>query len=292
MTATVPVKFPSNHRNDPTIVGGAYSFAEVDLLRPATGNSDRCGNSGDVIRQDLGFATVTAGVTCADPAASRFTLFFTSCPQLSCENGISRPLDFAKAAGCPAPIPESCNESGGTVAGASGPSCPICRRTGGDAGCAVSIVGVLACADNANEGIDHVWLITRGASFREFTNLAAGSGLRLYQGTAPSDEYRKLYYDTASGAWQLKGLDGSVEFFRSDGRWSQTIVPSDPAHPTVGIYDTDGQLARVTFPDGRSEDYTYYAVGGKLKTITENTVGGVAARTWTYLWSDDHLTGI
>jgi len=146
--------------------------------------------------------------------------------------------------------------------------------------------------DNATEGVDHVWMVTMFGSFREFKNLATGTGLRLYQSHAPSDEYRQLFYDTASGSWQLKGLDGSVEFFRSDGRWSQTTVPSDLSHPTFATYDSNGQLSRVTFPDGRSEDYTYYTVGGKLKTITENMVGGAAARTWTYTWSGDHLAAI
>jgi hypothetical protein len=54
----------------------------------------------------------------------------------------------------------------------------------------------------------HVWLLTRHGSFREFFNLAAGSGLRFYQGRAPSDELRKLYFDTASGGWELHTLDG------------------------------------------------------------------------------------
>jgi RHS repeat-associated protein len=33
-------------------------------------------------------------------------------------------------------------------------------------------------------------------------------------------------------------------------------------------------------------------VGGKLHTITENTVTGTPARTWTYAWSGDHLANI
>ena len=54
--------------------------------------------------------------------------------------------------------------------------------------------------DNATEGIDHVWAITTGASFREFKNPAPSSGLRLYDVTltAPSDEYRRLYFDTTT----------------------------------------------------------------------------------------------
>jgi len=96
--------------------------------------------------------------------------------------------------------------------------------------------------DNATEGIGHVWLISGYGAYREMKSLAAGSGLRLYQTNAPSDEYRQLFYDTASGGWQLKGLDGAVEFFRSDGQWSQTTRPSDPSHPMVGTYDGNAQL--------------------------------------------------
>jgi RHS repeat-associated protein len=145
--------------------------------------------------------------------------------------------------------------------------------------------------DNVGEGIGHVWLITRYATFREFSNLAAGSGLRLYQAVAPSDEFRQLFYDTASSGWQLQGLDGSVEHFRADGQWLKTVLPTDTAHPTQGTYDGSGRLTRVDFPDGRSETYTYLP-GGKLGTIAENTVGGAPARTWTYGWTGDHLTGI
>jgi len=143
--------------------------------------------------------------------------------------------------------------------------------------------------DNATEGVGHVWLITGYGSFREFTGLAAGTGLRLYTAHAPSDEYRQLSYDTPTSTWQLKGLDGSIESFRSDGQWTQTILPTNSSHPMAGSYDANGQLSRVTFPDGRSEDYTYYSTGGKLHTITENTVTGAPARTWTYTWSGEHL---
>src|SRR5262249_31302431 len=58
----------------------------------------------------------------------------------------------------------------------------------------------------------HVWLLTRHGGFHEFSNLSVGSGLVLYQASAPADELRKLYYDTVSQTWQLKGLDGTTEF--------------------------------------------------------------------------------
>jgi RHS repeat-associated protein len=350
MAATVAAQFPGNHQNDPGASGNAYSYARVDL-RSSTGMLvGYCGTSGAVINQDLGTATVSVPVTCASPEASRYTLELTSCPACAicppnfpppqCIKTRSIQLDFAAAAGCLTPPPDSCNEPAGSTSGAAGASCPFCRRTGGDAGCGVSLEGRLACSifgsgpgaflrytaggpgtpglpgssgadpwqvalgsswshdhaervviDNPDEGVAHVWLITRYASFREFRNPVTGSGLRLYQSSAPSDEYRRLFYDTASGGWQLKGLDGSVEHFRPDGRWLKTVPPSDVAHPTQGTYNGSGQLIRVDFPDGRSETYTYQA-GGKLATITENAVGGAPARAWIYTWTGDHLMGI
>src|SRR5918996_1358211 len=283
-------------------------------------------------------------LSCGQAWATSLSVKVRVCAGTSCENPtiIEIPsVNLALALGCPAPPPESCNEPAGAASGAAGTSCQLCRKTGGDAGCSVSLSGQLACfpqgsgggaflrytsggpgnpglpgstgtlawqnvlgkswshdhaerivIDNATEGIGHVWMITMYGSFREFSNLASSGELRLYQNHAPSDEYRQLFYDTASGGWQLKGLDGSVEYFRSDGRWSQTTMPADVAHPTFATYDANGQLSKVTFPDGRSEDYTYYTVGGKLWKITENAVGGAAARTWTYTWTGDLLTTI
>ncbi len=140
--------------------------------------------------------------------------------------------------------------------------------------------------------LNHVWLITERASFREFSSLASGSGLRLYQTNAPSDEYRKLYYDTSSGGWQLDYLDGRKDYFLSSGLWDKTVYSQNPSHPTQAHY-TGSQLTSVDFPDGRSETYTY-ATGGKLDSITEVPVSGsgTSSRTWTYVWSGDELTEI
>jgi RHS repeat-associated protein len=137
----------------------------------------------------------------------------------------------------------------------------------------------------------HVWLLTRHGSFRELSNLAAGSGLRLYQTRAPSDEFRKVYFDTATNGWQLHSLDGRKDFFLSDGRWDKTIFASDPANPIQGTYNGSNQLVSVSFPDGRSDSFTYHP-GGKLASITENPVvgSGTPARTWSFTWSGDLLT--
>jgi RHS repeat-associated protein len=127
----------------------------------------------------------------------------------------------------------------------------------------------------------HVWLITRDATFREFTGLSSG----LYGTASPTDEYRQLHR-TGSG-WELHGLDGSVETFDSNGRWLSTADKNGNAK--VATY-TMSQLTSVAFPDGRSETFTY-DLSGRLATITENGVGS-GSRTWTYTWTGDDLTRI
>lgn len=137
----------------------------------------------------------------------------------------------------------------------------------------------------------HVWLLTRYGSFREFYNLAGGSGLRLYQSRTPSDEFRKLYFDTATSGWQLHTLDGRKDIFSSAGLWQQTVLASDPSHPIQASYNGSNQLVSVSFPDGRSETFTYHP-DGKLATITEVAVAGsgTPSRTRNFTWSGDELT--
>ncbi len=139
----------------------------------------------------------------------------------------------------------------------------------------------------------HVWLLTKHGSFREFSNLASGSGLRLYQNRAPSDEFRKLYYDTSTGGWQLESLDGRTDHYRSDGQWEKTVTAQDPSNAVEGHYNTSGQLESVTFPDGHGDSFTYES-GGKLSTITTEPVPGTSTspRTWTLTWDDDELTEV
>ena len=137
----------------------------------------------------------------------------------------------------------------------------------------------------------HVWFLSRYGSLREYSNLAGGGGLRLYQSHAPSDEFRQLYFDTSTGGWQLHTLDGRQDFFRPDGLWEKTVFAADPAHPILGTYNTGQQLLLVTFQDGRSDSLTYFP-DGKLATITENPVAGSGApsRIWSLTWSGDLLT--
>jgi YD repeat-containing protein len=334
MTATVPVEFPGNHQNDPSLSGFLYSFAQVDLLSTSGSLVGRCGASGAVIRQDLGTTTVTASVTCSNAANLKYTLRFTMCPDASpgsCTKIATVPLDFAAGANCPVPPPPSCPEPSDQSSGASGLSCPLCQPVGD---CGVPVAGGgpscqpsrtakaqlrYAAGSVGGDGLpgstswrttlgrfwshdyaerivvdpdtSHVWLLTRYGSFREFSNLAAGSGLRLYQSRAPSDEFRKLYFDTATGGWELHTLDGRKDVFRSDGLWLRTVFASDPSHSFQATYNASNQLVSVGFPDGRSDSFTYHP-SGKLASITEVAVTGTGtpSRTWTFTWSGDELT--
>lgn len=124
----------------------------------------------------------------------------------------------------------------------------------------------------------HVWLLTRFATFREFRDLFADVE-GLYEETAPSDEYRRLY-KTARG-WELRDLAGTVITFGADGRWLQTADRNGNA--TAGTYDSYGNLITVTKPDGRADAFAYHP-NGRLASITEIGVGGTTSRTWSYSW--------
>jgi RHS repeat-associated protein len=142
--------------------------------------------------------------------------------------------------------------------------------------------------------LSHVFLLTRYGSFREFSNLASGTGLRLYQTNAPSDEFRRLYYDTATDGWQLQSLDGRTDYFLSSGLWDKTGSAQDPSHFIDGTYNGSNQLESVSFPDGRQDTFTYSATSGKLETITTVPVAGSGTlpRTWTLTWSSDELISV
>jgi RHS repeat-associated protein len=134
----------------------------------------------------------------------------------------------------------------------------------------------------ADPGAGHVWLLTRFATFREFTDANADG---VYEKVSPSDEKRRLT-KTATG-WELKELDGTVHAFGAAGLWLSTA--DRHGNSKTATY-TGGVLTRVDFPDGRLEDFTY--LGGKLRTITEVGVGGTTSRTWTYTWTGNDLTRI
>jgi RHS repeat-associated protein len=132
-------------------------------------------------------------------------------------------------------------------------------------------------------GAGHVWMLTRDATFREFTD---GNADGTYETVSPSDEYRDLFKVPAG--WELRGLDGSVQSFDSTGLWTRTVDRN--GNEKLATY-TAGALTRVDFPDGRREDFAYWP-DGKLHTITEVGVDGTSSRTWTYTWSGLDLARI
>ena len=247
--------------------------------------------------------------TCGGPGVCGFP-FPPTCGRWVDRSG----LDFTvtkEMLGCPTPPKDDCddckackiagpgrgNAGGGGGRGAPGKSGPgaLLRYAAGGAGhpgfpgsaAWTPTLGRYWSHDYAERIIQdpndsHVWLITKGATFREFSGLAAG----VYQTVSPSDEYRKLHR-TASG-WELHELDGTVHHFDAAGLWAQSVDRNGNAK--VAAY-SGGRLASVTFPDGRSETFTYHA-SGKLATITEVGVGGAANRTWSYTWTGDDLVRI
>jgi RHS repeat-associated protein len=128
-----------------------------------------------------------------------------------------------------------------------------------------------------------VWLITRSASFRRFTD-ANGDG--LYEARVPEDEYRTL--TKVAAGWELRDLQGTIQSFDGTGLWLRTEDANGNAK--VASYD-NGRLVEVTMPDGRSETFGYDAAG-KLAVITEIGVGGAASRVWSYGWEGDDLVSI
>lgn len=122
----------------------------------------------------------------------------------------------------------------------------------------------------------HVWLITGHATFREFTDANADGA---YETASPSDEHRDLI--KVPSGWELRSLDGTVQSFDTAGLWTGTMDRN--GNETAAQY-ASGRLTRVTFPDGRREDFAYHP-DGKLHTITQAGVDGTTSRTWTYTWS-------
>jgi len=132
----------------------------------------------------------------------------------------------------------------------------------------------------------HVWFTTRNANFVEFSNPEGAGSSLLYTAVAPSDEFRKLYYDTATGEWQLRWLDGTVQDFSNAGLWLRTIDRNGNSWQATG-YIGD-KIEGVSFPDGRSETFTY-DLNGKLGTLVLAGVGGTPTRTWYFQWAGNDL---
>ena len=78
------------------------------------------------------------------------------------------------------------------------------------------------------------------------------------------------------------------ETFDQAGRWLGLTDRNGNA--TTATY-TGPQLTRVSFPDGRHDNFTYHP-DGELATITEVGVDGATSLAWSYTWSGDDLTRI
>jgi RHS repeat-associated protein len=135
---------------------------------------------------------------------------------------------------------------------------------------------------------EHVWLVTRNATFREFEALDAGGGLRKYQTRRPSDEYRSLYYDTATGGWELHDLAGTIAYFSASGLWQETVDRNGNTWSAASY--SGSQITAVDMPDGQRDEFTY--LNGKLRKIIRRGVDGTSTRTWTYTWGGRDLARV
>ncbi len=322
ITIEVPIDFAGNHQNDPSASGFLYSFATVTVTPSGGGTLGTCGLSGAVIEEDHG--TLSWGITssCSDLMAS-YTITATACPCVGflcphCPKETTQVVDFSLSPLCPPPPPPSgCPEDqncptcvgaggglGGSAGGGGGGASPpqsgpgaLLRYYAGGVGHPTypGSAGITAelgrywsyeYAERIARDPDdsNVWLLTRYATFRRFTDLDMDGD---YDRTIPSDEYRILT-KTLTG-WTLLDLDGTLMQFDDTGLWSSTTDRNGNAK--TATRDGTGRLTAVSFPDGRSETFTYSA-GGKLDSITEIGVDGTTSRTWGYTYTGQDLTRI
>ncbi len=322
ITIEVPIDFSGNHQNDPSASGFLYSFATVTVTPSGGGTLGTCGLSGAVIEEDHG--TLSWGITssCSDLMAS-YTITATACPCAfglcpHCPKETTQVVDFSLSPLCPPPPPPSgCPEDqscptcvgggsgiGGSAGGGGGGASPpqsgpgaLLRYYAGGVGHPTypGSAGITAelgrywsheYAERIARDPDdsNVWLLTRYATFRRFTDLDMDGD---YDRTIPSDEYRILT-KTPTG-WTLLDLDGTLMQFDDTGLWSSTTDRNGNAK--TATRDGTGRLTAVSFPEGRSETFTYSA-GGKLDSITEIGVDGTTSRTWGYTYTGQDLTRI
>ncbi|HEX2641435.1 MAG TPA: hypothetical protein VHU81_00475, partial [Thermoanaerobaculia bacterium] len=320
--AEVAVTVPDNSKHTSLCTADANWFGSATPPGPLLPAAGLCHSGNwDKFRLFLEVGNLTCANLDNVTALKTYSLSVTACTGSSCQKRTDIPaIDLSPAAarqllGCPVPPPVSgcpddrgcslclgpgngASPAGGGAGAApdgSGPGARLRYSAGGAGSASLPAAGAWAATlgrgwshDHAERIVldpdaKHVWLITRFATFREFTD-AAGDG--TYETAAPSDEYRKLT-KTATG-WDLKELDGTIHRFDSAGLWTQTADRN--GNTITGTYSS-GRLSSVSFPDGRSETFAYQA-NGKLASITEVGVGGAASRTWSYTWTGDDLTRI
>ena len=321
MTATFSAEFPGNHQNDPGLIGLNYSYATVELYSLSGTLIGNCGVPGAPIVEDFGTVTVTGSANCSNPGPGQRRLLAIMCKNANpavCQLTTEVMLDFSLAAGCAPPPMGNCGSgdaacvdctpgglgAGGGPPGVGGPGSPATgpeatlRYAAGGAGrsglpgsAAWNVaLGRYWSHDYAERIVplpdeSRVWLVTKHATFREWSAPDAGG---VYQSVKPSSEYRTLTW--LDPGWELRELDGTVHLYDGSGRWVSSTDRNGNAK--VATYGGSGELVSVDFPDGRREDFGYDPGTGKLATITEVGVDGLTTSEWTYTWSGDDLTRI
>ncbi len=323
----VPVTFPGNHQNDPSLTGFTYSFGHLVLHNEAGIAIDACGVAGAVIERDHGIFRHTKSPPCglarANPVLFQQKLIAKMCPcapnvpvcpWAACEKQAEVMLEyFLSAVACP-PKSECCD----------GDSCTACKKIGSGG---MSTTGDTAGMCNANTGPGAKLNYIAGGSGSP--QLPGATAWRTTLGRGWSHDYaerlvrdpddHRVWLITRFGSfrefrdmdrnggyeyvspsdekrqlrrtgmgWELTALDGTVQGYDHSGRWQSTL----DRHGSVktATYGSGG-LVRVDLPDGRHERFTYHA-SGKLAEIVEVGVDGVSTRTWAYVWTSDDLSEI
>lgn len=311
MTVDVLVEFPGNRQNacdKNSVLAGAIYRVDGNL-------QGQCGRSSSwTINEDLALFTVTvSNITCDDQRNHRLDAIMCE-PSVCPGNTTKIPLDFAgsAAAGCPGPPQEvNCNQPGSceecieedvhVASGAPGYDVDVAARfyySAGGVG-APGTPGVVEWVeelgrywshdyaeriviDPVTGTTDHVWLLTRWGTFREFKTLSGDT----YTEVSPTDEFRTLRW--TGSEWLLEELNGDVHHFDgTTGRWAKTVLrPGVGAGSTIEAENTiqatyNASNLTVDFPDGRKEIF-HYDTNGRLSSLEEVGVDGSTSRTWTF----------
>ncbi|MFD1502320.1 RHS repeat-associated core domain-containing protein [Streptosporangium lutulentum] len=93
--------------------------------------------------------------------------------------------------------------------------------------------------------------------------------------------------EVTGGGWRLMDTSSTSYWFDNAGRLTKV---SDRRGRTQDlVYGTDGKLAKVTAPGGRSLTFTW--TGNHVSTVSTDPLDG-AALTWTYTYTGDALTKV
>jgi YD repeat-containing protein len=136
---------------------------------------------------------------------------------------------------------------------------------------------------------DTVYLMTRDGGHIRHTDTAADPD-GLYEVVSPSDELDRLY--AVTGGWELRTLDGEVQFFDgTTGRWL-SLTDRNGNTATAEYLGPNGAISKIAMPNQVEEVFTYHP-SGKLGSITLVGKDGTSTKgPWTYTWSGDELTQI